>query len=399
MKNYLKNIGPGTLVAAAFIGPGTVTVCTLAGAKFGYSLLWVMVFSIFATIVLQEMASRIGIISQKNIPSIVKQQIKNKYIKTAAIILIFSAIVIGNAAYEAGNLSGASLGLEAILGPNPTLPYPFLTGIVAFSFLYIGSYKVLEKCMIGLVILMSLSFIIAAVLIQPSLSQIFQNIFVPQIPQGGLLMIISLVGTTIVPYNLFLHSSLVKEKWGKSSDLKSSRIDTVISIFLGGLISISIIIVSAGSGLSDINNALDMVIGLEPIFGRWAKYLIGIGLFAAGITSSITAPLAASYVAQGCFGWEYGIRNWKFKSVWMFIIFIGLLFSSLDIRPIDLIQFAQVANGLLLPVIAIFLWWAVNKKAILGNNKNTLIQNMVTGLIIILTIILGLNTILNILTS
>jgi NRAMP (natural resistance-associated macrophage protein)-like metal ion transporter len=107
IKNWFKNIGPGPLVAAAFIGPGTVTVCTLAGVNFGFSLLWAMVLSILATVILQEMAARLGIVSQKGLSEVIRSQISNPLLRTMAIILILSAIVIGNAAYEAGNISGS----------------------------------------------------------------------------------------------------------------------------------------------------------------------------------------------------------------------------------------------------------------------------------------------------
>ena len=120
IKNWFKNIGPGPLVAAAFIGPGTVTLCTLAGVNFGHALLWAMVLSIIATIVLQEMSARLGIISQKGLSEILTTEIKNPILKVFAILLIISAIVIGNAAYEAGNISGGVLGLQAIFG-NPTI--------------------------------------------------------------------------------------------------------------------------------------------------------------------------------------------------------------------------------------------------------------------------------------
>ena len=146
---FLKNIGPGPLVVAAFIGPGTVTVCTLAGANFGFALLWAMVLSIIATIVLQEMAARLGIISQKALSQVIREEIKNPFLERITILLILSAIVIGNAAYEAGNISGGVLGLQTILGEHVFtyggLSINFIAiiiGICAFILLYIGSYKV-----------------------------------------------------------------------------------------------------------------------------------------------------------------------------------------------------------------------------------------------------------------
>ena len=163
IKNYLKNIGPGTLVAAAFIGPGTVTLFTIAGVEYGFSLLWAMVLSILATIVLQEMAARLGVVSQKGLSEVIRSEIKNPTMNKVLIFLILSAIVIGNASYEAGNISGGILGLETILGElrvdlgsYDLNILTLLVGIGAFILLYIGSYKFLERVLIVLVLLMSL---------------------------------------------------------------------------------------------------------------------------------------------------------------------------------------------------------------------------------------------------
>jgi len=116
IKKWFKNIGPGTLVAAAFIGPGTVTICTIAGVNFGFNLLWAMLLSVIATVVLQEMAARLGVISQKGLSEVIREEIKIPFVKHFVTLLILGAIVVGNAAYEAGNISGGILGLETIFG-------------------------------------------------------------------------------------------------------------------------------------------------------------------------------------------------------------------------------------------------------------------------------------------
>src|SRR5690606_4880769 len=131
----------------------------------------------------------------------------------------------------------------------------------------------------------------------------------------------------------------------------------------------------------------------EPLFGSYATWFIAIGLLAAGITSSITAPLAAAYVVRGCLGWKGGLTSLKFKSVWAGIILLGVVFSSLRLQPIEVIKFAQVANGILLPVIAIFLLWIVNKRSVLGNYRNTVFQNVLGILIITISVLLGARSI------
>jgi len=399
MRNWFKNIGPGPLVAAAFIGPGTVTLCTLAGVGFGYTLLWAMLLSIIATIVLQEMAARLGIISQKGLSEIIRTEIKNPVLKTFAILLILSAIVIGNTAYEAGNISGGVLGLETIIG-NPNIVIAgilinylsVIIGIVAFVLLYLGNYKILEKVLVSLVILMSVAFLVTAIITKPNILDIFKGAFIPKFPRDSILTIIGLIGTTVVPYNLFLHAALVKEKWHSTSDLKFARKDTIVAVILGGLVSMCIIISAASIDANNINSAADLAKGLEPLFGSFAKYFLAIGLFAAGITSAITAPLAAAFVASGCLGWNSNMRSKKFRAVWMFILLIGVISSSSGIKSIEIIKFAQVANGILLPVIAGFLIWIMNKKSVLGIHKNNVKQNVFGFIILGISILLSLAT-------
>jgi NRAMP (natural resistance-associated macrophage protein)-like metal ion transporter len=404
-KDVLKNIGPGPLVAAAFIGPGTVTLCTLAGVQFGYALLWAMALSVFACIVLQEMAARLGIITQKGLSEIIRSEIGHPVLKILALVLILSAIVIGNAAYEAGNISGGVLGLETVID-NPAIhigglqvnTLSLLIGGLAFILLYMGNYRILERVMVSLVILMSIAFIITAVLTRPVMIDIVKNVLVPKLPENSIFTVIGLIGTTVVPYNLFLHASLVSEKWQDGSDLKYARKDTIIAVIVGGIVSMCIIIAASAIQNPEINNASDLAQGLEPLFGNYATYFLSAGLFAAGITSAITAPLAGAYVASGCLGWTSNLRSRNFRAVWMFILILGVFLSSLDIKPIEIIKFAQVANGLLLPVIAGFLIWIVNKRSILGTYRNNTKQNVFGFIILIISVLLSIaafNNVLN----
>ncbi|UOB17714.1 Nramp family divalent metal transporter [Abyssalbus ytuae] len=397
MKNLFKNIGPGTLVAAAFIGPGTVTVCSMAGASFGYSLLWAMLLSVIATIVLQEMAGRIGIITQKGLAEVVREQISHPLFRKIIVFIIILAIILGNTAYESGNIGGAVLGLEAITGDNSNKNFVAIAiASVSFILLYIGSYKFLEKIFIFLIIVMSLSFIISAFLVKPDIFFLLKGLFLPSVTEKNLLTVISLIGTTVVPYNLFLHASLVKEKWKSEKDIHLSRKDTLISIGLGGVVSMCIIISSASLHPGKINNIIDLTRSLEPLYGVMARYFIGIGLIAAGITSAVTAPLAAAYVANSCFGWKASNKDTRFRLVWMLVLFIGTFFLFFGIKPIIIIQFAQMANGILLPVMAVLLFWVSNNKRILGKFKNTFLQNIITIIIILITLFLGLKSILKV---
>lgn len=404
--SWLRNVGPGVLVSAAFIGPGTVTVCTLAGVNFQYALLWALLLSILACVILQEMAARLGIIARKGLSECIREEIKNPYLKLTGIILIFSAIVVGNAAYEAGNITGAVLGITAIapslsveLGNFTLNLWSIIIGAIAFSLLALGNYRVLEKVFIGLVALMSISFLITAFLVKPDVTEILKGLFIPKTGPDGILTVIALVGTTVVPYNLFLHASLVGEKWKEPGDLKVARKELTWAIVLGGIVSMAIVISAAAPNLSNVTTAADLAAGLQPLYGQYATWFIALGLLAAGITSAITAPLAAAYVVRGILGWNGGLNSLKFKSVWAGILILGVIFSSLKLQPIEIIRFAQVANGILLPVIAIFLFWIVNKESVLGKYRNTRWQNILGVIIITITLFLGAKSIFTVLQS
>ena len=228
---WIREIGPGILIAAAFIGPGTVTLCTIAGVSYGFSLIWALVLSIFATIFLQELSLRVGLVTKMNVAEVISKSIKSIYLNKFLIVLIISSILIGNAAYEAGNITGASLGISGIIN-NATISYiPIFIGMVAFVILFQGNYKLIEKSLIFLVLTMSVSFLITAIITKPNLKSLIEGMFIPSFDQDSILIVLGLIGTTVVPYNIFLHSSLVTEKWDSIKKLKTARIESFISNF------------------------------------------------------------------------------------------------------------------------------------------------------------------------
>ncbi|PKM81249.1 MAG: manganese transporter [Firmicutes bacterium HGW-Firmicutes-13] len=407
MIERIRSIGPAAFVTAAFIGPGTVTTCSIAGAKFGVALLWGLLFSIIATIVLQEMSARLGIVARKGLGEALREQTAIPLNRIIATILVLSAIVIGNAAYQTGNIMGGALGLETITGlamlqigsiGSINIWGPII-GAFAFVLMIIGSYKTIEKILISLVILMSLAFISTAIVIAPNIGEVLKGVFIPSFPDGSILSLVALVGTTVVPYNLFLHASAVQEKWKDKTGLKAARIDILISISVGGLISMAIVITSAsafvGSGI-EIISAGDMAIQLQPLLGSWAKYFMAFGLFAAGITSAVTAPLAAAYAASGILGWKKGLKEKKFRAVWISILLIGIVFSAFGFKPIQAIVFAQVTNGILLPIIAVYLLKVMNSEKILGDFRNNLKNNIIGFVVVLIAIGLGIRSILSV---
>lgn len=399
LKKLFKNLGPGPLIAAAFIGPGTVTLCTLAGVKFGMSLLWTLLIAVLASITLQSMAVKIGIIGKKSITEALKDEISNPVIKYIIITLIFMTILIGNTAYEAGNISGAVMGLETLFGQIKIDFKDFslnihaiIIGLLAGALLWIGKYRIIERCLIGLVIIMSIAFLFTAIATRPSLLSVLSGLLSFKAPAGSLLTIIGLVGTTIVPYNLFLHAELVKEKWNDKGDLKFALKDLIIALGLGGLISLSIVITASSINATDINTVGDLALGLESLFGTFSRQFLAIGLFAAGITSTITAPLAAAYVVCGCFGLSTNLQSNYFKFIWLSIILFGVFFSATGLKLITIIQFAQITNGILLPIMVGLLLWMMNKSSLLGNFKNNNLQNAIGFIIIVVSLFLSLRT-------
>jgi len=395
-------IGPGALVAAAFIGPGTVTACTIAGASFGFALVWALVFATVATIILQSMSARLGVAGRVGLGEAMVSR-TDPALKWGAAGLVLAALAIGNAAYESGNIAGGALGLDALFSADGDgsgkAHVLIVAGIAAAALLY-GKYKALERILIALVILMSLAFAASFVLVRPDFGALLGGL-VPAVPENGLLSTIAIIGTTIVPYNLFLHAAAARDRWqGGADDLGAATSDTAISIGLGGLVSIFILATAAStifaSGV-EVKNAADMAIALEPLAGSGARYFIGIGLFAAGLTSSITAPMATAYAVTEIIPGLGGERKpLMFRVIALTIVAIGLGVSLLGIRPTELITIAQVANGLLLPIIAIFLLVAMNNKSLLGTHVNGWAANLLGGGVVAITILLGARLILRV---
>lgn len=388
-------LGPGLLVTAAFIGPGTITTASVAGANFGFALIWTLLFSVIATILLQSMAARLGVATGQDLAQALRAHIETPLFKSLAIFLVISAIGVGSAAYEAGNLSGASMGLIEIF---PQVNAQLWTPLIAFLsavLLYSGKHKVVENALILLVILMSLVFISTLVMAAPSLSDVLAG-FIPSMPEGSVTTVLALVGTTIVPYNLFLHSGVLAARHDSESDkqkvIKETNIDTGVSITLGGVITLAILSTASvafyGTDAGQIS-AANMAVQLEPLLGDAAHYFFAIGLFAAGLTSAITAPLAGAYAVCGMLGWSNKMDNTRFKSVAIVILLFGAAVASLGLDPVAVIIFAQAANGLLLPIVTAYLVWLVNQKTVMGKYTNSVLVNLFT--LPVLVLIFGLS--------
>lgn len=397
VKKRINLFGPGFLVTAAFIGPGTIATASMAGSGFGYALVWAVVFSVLATIILQEMTARLGIVTQGGLGSSLRTTFKIPVIRNSVCILVATGILFGNAAYQAGNITGAAKGLSEIMG----LSFQFWAipiAILAWLLLMSGQYKLIQNLLIALVVVMSGLFLISAIAIGPDWLAALRGAVMPAIPAESLLLVIALIGTTVVPYNLFLHSSSVAKYWKDEDDkelsLASSRIDIVASVVIGGMITVAILVSAAVAfGGDEQTKSISRVAEqLQPVLGSASKWVFGIGLFAAGLTSAITAPLAAAYATSGCMGWDSKISSVKFRFVFSIVILLGLaaclVFES-GTSPTQVIIVAQFANGLLLPLIALFLLVVMNNRKLLGSQSNGVFQNILGVTIVLITAGLG----------
>ncbi|MFQ5767291.1 MAG: Nramp family divalent metal transporter [Acidobacteriota bacterium] len=390
-------LGPGLVVSAAFIGPGTVTTCTLAGAKRGVDLLWALAFSVLATIVLQEAAARIGLVSRSGLGEALMGRARSRWHRSGLVVLVAWGLGFGCAAYQGGNLTGAALGLQAVLGGS-LLFWVLVVAGTATLLLSTGSYRVVERTLMILVTVMGLAFLTAAVMSHPRLGHLAAGLTRPMVHSGDAVLILALVGTTVVPYNLFLHASACVERWAGPADMVSARLDTFLSILAGGIVSAAIVITASSLKGGPVPASVqDLAHQLVPLLGERASLFFGLGLLGAGLSSAITAPLAAAYAVAGFFGWPRNGR--RFRAVWQGVMLAGIAGVVLTVRvppgnilhvaPLRAIMLALAANGLLLPLLSLALLAASNDQRLLGKWRNGWPANIAGGIVGLFMLILG----------
>lgn len=387
-KGLWERMGPGLVISASFIGPGTITTATVTGASYGYALAWAIVFSIVATIILQEMSARLGIVTGQGLGEALRETFQHPVLRVGMVVLIVAAIGIGGASYAGGDTTGTALGLAGLTG----LPDRLLMVVVAaiiFALLITGSYKVIERALVVMVAVLAAVFLLTMIVVTPDLGAIVRGAFVPTVPTGALLTTIALIGTTVVPYNLFLHANLAHEKWGglpQDRALRDAQKDTIISISIGGVITLAIMITAAAAmwtqGVTAESGA-DMAAQLEPLLGPAAQYVFALGLLAAGLTSAVAGPLGAAFAICGVMGWGRDMTSPRFKAVWICVMLIGLLIALTGVNPIQVIILAQAANGLLLPIVAGFLLVVMSRTSVLGRHTNGPVATTLGGLVFV----------------
>ena len=347
------------VISAAFVGPGTVTVAAKAGASYDYALVWALVFSIVSVIILQEAAARIGLATGKSLGAVVMQRLKGASGRFLGLFMA-AGVVLGCVAFEAGNITGALAGLDLLIGERPWWIIP-LVGVLAAFLLSRKDLKIITSLLGILVVFMALGFLLVVINHPPELPPLLEGAFIPSFPDGAELLIISLIGTTVVPYNLFLGSGLAK-----GQGLKTMRWGLITSILIGG--AVSVIILLAGRSIEGELKFGNMMQAMESGAGTYGRYLFLIGLFAAGFTSAVTAPLAAAMT------WTSTVKpneadltsNRLYRGIWIGVLLVGLLLSALQFKPEVVIILAQAVNGFLVPLVAYYLWLMVNNRKTMG---------------------------------
>ena len=376
-----------SIITAAFIGPGTVTTAASSGARFGYDLLWALLFSTIACLILQEASARVTVISGLSLGEAIRQQFHGGLKGFSVLVMVLGAIVFGCAAYQAGNILGGVTG--AVLGTGLSAKLlTLLVGGIAAVLLWLGSPRTVAYVLSIVVAFMGLVFLVTAFLLKPPLAGLLSGTLIPSLPRGSGLLVLGLIGTTVVPYNLFLGSGLAK-----GQTLPELRFGLSVAILLGGLISMGILVVGA---------AIETTFSFEAIaatlsgrLGQWGGPFFAFGLFAAGMSSAVTAPLAAAMTARSLFEKadenHWHVRSWRYRSIWMGVLLVGVGFGLADVQPIPAIILAQALNGIVLPFVAVFLILVVNDRNLMGERGlNSFFLNTIMSAVVVVTLILGI---------
>ncbi len=380
-KKTLSSVVLWSVISAAFIGPGTVTTAASAGALFQLDLLWAVVFSTIACIILQEVSARLAIASGLTMgQALIRKHgvARGRWLG----FLLGGPVILGCAAYEAGNILGAVSGLNLFTNIDARILTLGLTALVTVI-LWTDRRQTIGWLMTFLVALMGIAFFALAVGRPFSFLEYTESSVVPRIPIGSELLVLGLVGTTIVPYNIFLGSGV-----SKGQTIPLMRIGLTISVIIGGLITAAILI--AGTSVRSFTNFGELASSLNDSLGPLGSAALGIGLFAAGFSSAITSPYAASIIASTVFSWSKQGQRW----VWMGVLLTGFVFGVSGVKPIPVILMVQALNGLVLPLLTAFLILLINDPAIIPpQNRHPKYYNIILLLIFGAVLLMGLHSI------
>jgi len=386
------------VISAAFIGPGTVTTAASSGAGYGYALIWALIFSTFSCYILQETSARITVVSGKNLGQAMRMVYGGTAPGKILIYLSLAAIIIGCSAFEAGNILGAAAGISLVLpGISNTLIVSAI-GLTAGILLWAGSIRQIALVLGLIVAFLGICFLITAFMVPAYPESLLTGAIIPSIPTGAELLVLGLIGTTVVPYNLFLGSGMKHNQ--TAGEMKVSLF---IAIGLGGVISIAVLI--TGTAIAGEFTFEALAAELSRLIGPAGPWLLGIGLFGAGLSSTLTAALAASVTASSIFDHNGQISSWsqkgvRFRSVWLFVLVTGMLFGLLQVQPVPAIILAQALNGVFLPLIAVVLFLLINHAVLIPPaHQNGWLYNLLTSVVVYLTFLIGCTNLIRVYAS
>ncbi len=391
----LAVLGPGIITANVDNDAGGITTYSVAGAHYGYSLLWIMPLVALALIMVQEMSARLGVVTGKGLADLIRESLGVRWTT-----IIISIMVFANLANTVSEFAGVAASLE-IFGISKYLSVP-IAAVLVWLLIVKANYKVVERIFL-VASLLFLTYIISGVLAHPSWSEVGRAFITPTIrfDAGYLTMIVTIIGTTIAPWMQFYQQASIVDKGLKITDYAYERLDVIVGSLFAVVVAAFIMIACAATLFQNnitIASASDAAQALRPLAGEYASLLFAIGLLNASVFSAAVLPLSTAYVVCEAFGWEMGVsRSFKdariFFGVYTALIVLG---AGIILLPIpSLIQAmlsSQTLNGVLLPVILIVMLKLINDRRLMGRFKNGRAFNIFAWataiVVILLTVIL-----------
>lgn len=388
---FLSIMGPGIITANVDNDAGGIATYSVAGAQFGYSLLWSFVPIIFVLIVVQEMSSRMAVVTGKGLADLIREEFGVKVTFYAMLVLILANV--GNVMAEFSGIAASA----DLFGINR----PVLIVLCAFFVWWLvvkGNYKSVEKVFLGACIFY-ISYIISGFVTKPDWTRIAGDMIRPQIHFNRLyiIMLVGLIGTTIAPWMQFYQQASVVEKGIKLKDYNYHRLDIIIGAFIVTVVAFFIVVV-CGSTLFKhgllIETAKDAALALKPLAGNYCYLLFAFGLFNASLFAASILPLSTAYSVCEGMGWESGVnKNFRqaphFYTLYTGIIILGAVFILIPRVPlVKIMLFSQVANGILLPFVLILMLRLINNKRLMGEHVNSGVYNVIAwGMVIVMSLL------------
>jgi Mn2+/Fe2+ NRAMP family transporter len=384
---FLAILGPGIITGSVDNDAGGITTYSLAGAVYGYGLIWTLIPSFIVLVVIQEMNARMGIVTGKGLADLIRENAGVKVTFFIFLGLLFSGI--GNTTTEFAGVAGSM----EVFGVSKYLSVPVVAVMVWFLVVK-GTYKIAERIFL-LFSVSLLTYVVSALMGKPDWSAIGSSIIRPrmELSTQGLAMVIGLVGTTIAPWMQFYMQSSVIEKGLKIQNYNYTLIDIVVGCVITVVVAFFIIVACASTLYPNgivINEARDAAMSLEPLAGRLSSHLFAFGLFIASIFSATILPLATAFFVCEAFGFEAGIdKKWddarEFYILYTGILVISALIILLPNAPlIEISLWSQVINGVLLPVVLLSMIILVNNPKIMGVYVNKPATNLIGWITVII---------------